>query len=128
MSKEKSKKKEKHEEKTVKVEIKESQLLYEKELVTLQIELLKMQNHIKDTGKKLLLIFEGRDAAGKGAGIQIGQPTTGLRQYRIADWHFRWDAFAHAIGDEPQRRVRRYESAAPTQSRGLRSASEGVEE
>jgi polyphosphate kinase 2 len=70
MSKEKSQKKKKHDEKTIKVEIKESQLLYEKELVTLQIELLKMQNHIKDTGKKLLLIFEGRDAAGKGGMIK----------------------------------------------------------
>ena len=70
MSKEKSQKKKKHEEKTLKVEIKESQLLYEKELATLQIELLKMQNHIKDTGKKLLLIFEGRDAAGKGGMIK----------------------------------------------------------
>ena len=66
----KEKKKKKHEEKTISVEIKESQLLYEKELKILQIELLKMQNHIKDTGKKLLLIFEGRDAAGKGGMIK----------------------------------------------------------
>ena len=62
--------KKKHEEKTVKVEIKESQLIYEEDLKTLQIELLKMQNHIKDTGQKLLILFEGRDAAGKGGLIK----------------------------------------------------------
>ena len=54
----------------VQIDVKESQLIYEKDLQTLQIELLKMQNHIKDTGKKLLLIFEGRDAAGKGGMIK----------------------------------------------------------
>lgn len=67
--KEKKEKKEKKSE-MVTVEMKKSQLVYEEELQTLQIELLKMQNHIKDTGKKLLLIFEGRDAAGKGGTIK----------------------------------------------------------
>ncbi len=43
---------------------------YENELKRLQIELLKMQNYIKDTGKKVLMIFEGRDAAGKGGTIK----------------------------------------------------------
>jgi polyphosphate kinase 2 len=43
---------------------------YEKELQILQIELLKMQNYIKESGEKLLLIFEGRDAAGKGGTIK----------------------------------------------------------
>ena len=66
----KENKKKKHKEKMVKIEIKESQLVYEKDLQTLQIELLKMQNHLKDTGQKLLIIFEGRDAAGKGGLIK----------------------------------------------------------
>jgi len=43
---------------------------YEEELKRLQIELLKMQNYIKETGKKVLMIFEGRDAAGKGGTIK----------------------------------------------------------
>ena len=43
---------------------------YKDELRLLQIELLKMQNHIKDKNLKLLLIFEGRDAAGKGGMIK----------------------------------------------------------
>jgi polyphosphate kinase 2 len=43
---------------------------YEQELKRLQIELLKMQNYIKETGQKVLMIFEGRDAAGKGGTIK----------------------------------------------------------
>jgi len=36
----------------------------------LQIELLKMQGWVKETGQKILIIFEGRDAAGKGGTIK----------------------------------------------------------
>ena len=54
----------------VQVWIKEKTLAYEEELMDLQVELLRMQNDIKKTGKKLLLIFEGRDAAGKGGTIK----------------------------------------------------------
>jgi len=43
---------------------------YEKEKVELQIELLKLQRWIKDTKKRLVIIFEGRDAAGKGSTIK----------------------------------------------------------
>ena len=56
--------------KRVAVWIKEEVLEYEDELKKLQIELLKMQNHIKETGQKVLMIFEGRDAAGKGGTIK----------------------------------------------------------
>ncbi len=56
--------------KRVAVWIKDEVLQYENELKKLQIELLKMQNHIKDTGQKVLMIFEGRDAAGKGGTIK----------------------------------------------------------
>ena len=56
--------------KRVSVWIKEEVLAYEDELKRLQIELLKMQNHIKETGQKVLMIFEGRDAAGKGGTIK----------------------------------------------------------
>lgn len=50
--------------------IKESVLEYEKDLKRLQIELLKLQNHVKEKGIKILMIFEGRDAAGKGGTIK----------------------------------------------------------
>ena len=56
--------------KRVAVWVKDEVLQYEDELKTLQIELLKMQNYIKETGQKVLMIFEGRDAAGKGGTIK----------------------------------------------------------
>ena len=44
--------------------------VYKKHLALLQIELVKMQNWIKHKGLKVLVIFEGRDAAGKGSVIK----------------------------------------------------------
>jgi polyphosphate kinase 2 len=43
---------------------------YETELRLLQIELLKMQKWVKESGNRLVLLFEGRDAAGKGGAIR----------------------------------------------------------
>ena len=43
---------------------------YEKEKLPLQVELLKLQKWVKETGKKIVIIFEGRDAAGKGGTIR----------------------------------------------------------
>jgi polyphosphate kinase 2 len=43
---------------------------YEEELAKLQIELVKLQEWIKDQGLKVVVIFEGRDAAGKGGTIK----------------------------------------------------------
>jgi polyphosphate kinase 2 len=43
---------------------------YEKDLRALQIELVKLQRHIIATGSKLLLLFEGRDGAGKDGTIK----------------------------------------------------------
>ncbi len=45
-------------------------LEYAEELVQLQIELVKLQRWIQNTGKRLAIIFEGRDAAGKGGSIR----------------------------------------------------------
>jgi polyphosphate kinase 2 len=45
-------------------------LKYEEELQKLQIELLKWQKHVIAKEQKVLLIFEGRDAAGKGGTIK----------------------------------------------------------
>lgn len=50
--------------------VKKSILDYESQLKDLQIELLKLQNHVKDQGLRVLMIFEGRDAAGKGGTIK----------------------------------------------------------
>jgi len=65
-----SKKDAKKKSKKVQVWIKKETLEYEKELTKLQIELLKFQNHVKEQGLKVLMIFEGRDAAGKGGTIK----------------------------------------------------------
>ena len=54
----------------VQIWIKKETLAYEKELTRLQVELLKFQNHVKNKGLKILMIFEGRDAAGKGGTIK----------------------------------------------------------
>ncbi|CAD7843861.1 MAG: Polyphosphate kinase 2 (EC 2.7.4.1) [Olavius algarvensis Gamma 3 endosymbiont] len=43
---------------------------YEKEKALLQVELLKVQRWVKATGKKIVILFEGRDAAGKGGAIK----------------------------------------------------------
>ncbi len=43
---------------------------YEKELKRLQVELVKLQFWVKHKGLKVVLIFEGRDAAGKGGTIK----------------------------------------------------------
>ncbi len=56
--------------KKVQIWVREETLEYEKELTKLQIELLKLQNHVKENGLKILMIFEGRDAAGKGGTIK----------------------------------------------------------
>jgi polyphosphate kinase 2 len=43
---------------------------YDREKRLMQIELLKLQNWVKATGERLVVLFEGRDAAGKGGTIK----------------------------------------------------------
>jgi polyphosphate kinase 2 len=43
---------------------------YERDLEALQIELLKAQRHVKAAGERVVIVFEGRDAAGKGGAIK----------------------------------------------------------
>ena len=43
---------------------------YEKHKAELQVELLKVQEWVRETGQKVVIIFEGRDAAGKGGTIK----------------------------------------------------------
>ena len=50
--------------------IKNKHLAYELELKQLQIELMKLQSSVKKKGERILAIFEGRDAAGKGGTIK----------------------------------------------------------
>lgn len=43
---------------------------YERQKYYLQVELLKLQMWVKETGQRLVIVFEGRDAAGKGGAIK----------------------------------------------------------
>jgi polyphosphate kinase 2 len=54
----------------VPVWVKETTLDYERQLHDLQIELMKMQSQVRADGMRLVLLFEGRDAAGKGGTIK----------------------------------------------------------
>lgn len=58
--------------------------LYEKELRKLQIELVKYQEWIKANQLKLVIIFEGRDAAGKGGVIKRITESLNPRNVRVA--------------------------------------------
>jgi polyphosphate kinase 2 len=44
--------------------------VYEKQKFNLQTELLKLQAWVKETGQRVVILFEGRDAAGKGGAIK----------------------------------------------------------
>ena len=72
---------------------------YEEQLGQLQSELLKLQTHVREKGERVLIIFEGRDAAGKGTcigrflehlntrharSIALNKPTDAER----AQWYF----------------------------------------
>ena len=48
----------------------ENTLIYEKELRNLQVELVKLQQWISKNNKRVAVVFEGRDAAGKGGNIR----------------------------------------------------------
>lgn len=73
--------------------------LREEELKPFQAELLKMQQHLEQTKKRMIILFEGRDAAGKGGTIRrvtrymnekhyrvvaLGKPT----EYEKTEWFF----------------------------------------
>jgi polyphosphate kinase 2 len=60
-----------------------STAVYERELRKLQVELVKMQLWIKERGLKVAVIFEGRDAAGKGGTIKRLTETLNPRIVRV---------------------------------------------
>ena len=84
---------------------------YEHELERLQIELLKLQAHVQKTRRRIVILFEGRDAAGKGGciarfmqhlnprharAVALSQPTEAER----GQWYFqRYIAHLPTCGD-----------------------------
>jgi len=84
---------------------------YEKELARLEIELVKQQEFIRDRGLKVVVVFEGRDAAGKGGAIQRITESLNPRAARVvalsaptdrekSQWYFqRYVAHLPAAGE-----------------------------
>jgi polyphosphate kinase 2 len=56
---------------------------YEEEVELLHIELVKMQSWVKESGERVVLIFEGRDAAGKGGSIKTFTENLNPRGARV---------------------------------------------
>lgn len=56
---------------------------YEKHMDALQIELVKMQSWAKETGARVAIVFEGRDAAGKGGTINAFRQNLNPRGARV---------------------------------------------
>jgi polyphosphate kinase 2 len=56
---------------------------YEAELFKLQVELVKLQDWVKATGARIVIIFEGRDAAGKGGIIKRMMERVSPRVFRL---------------------------------------------
>ncbi len=56
---------------------------YEEELCKLQVELCKLQQWVQHTGQKVIIIFEGRDAAGKGGVIKRIMESVSPRVFQV---------------------------------------------
>ena len=56
---------------------------YEKELQGLQVELCHLQDWVKETGARIIILFEGRDAAGKGGTIKAITERVSPRVFRV---------------------------------------------
>src|SRR6516225_3542018 len=57
---------------------------YMKELTKLQVELCRLQDWVKHEGKRIIIVFEGRDAAGKGGMIKAITERVSSRIFRVA--------------------------------------------
>ncbi|MGB6733535.1 MAG: polyphosphate kinase 2, partial [Xanthobacteraceae bacterium] len=56
---------------------------YEKELHKLQVELCRLQDWVKTKGLKVIIVFEGRDTAGKGGTIKAITERVSPRVFRV---------------------------------------------
>ncbi|TBR21969.1 MAG: polyphosphate kinase 2, partial [Reyranella sp.] len=57
--------------------------IYEKELRELQVELCRLQDWIKVSGERVVIVLEGRDAAGKGGAIKALTERVSPRVFRV---------------------------------------------
>ena len=106
-----------------------SEKAYLERMLPLQAELLKAQNWVKETGEKIVVLFEGRDAAGKGGTIKRFMEHLNPRGARIValekpterertQWYFQ-----RYIAHLPVRRRNRASSTAPGTTAPASSAS-----
>lgn len=86
------------------LKIGKKQFIIEKE--PLQVELLKLQEWLKNTGNKIALIFEGRDAAGKGSAIKTITEYLDPKYFEIA-------TFGIPSEEEQKNWFKRYEKKLP---------------
>jgi polyphosphate kinase 2 len=81
------------------------------QLVPYQVELLRLQRHIEKTGERMVLLFEGRDAAGKGGTIRRVTRFMNEKHYRVValgkptkeqrtQWHFQRYVSQFPVGGE----------------------------
>ena len=70
---------------------------YEKELHKLQVELCYLQDWIKESGERVIIVLEGRDAAGKGGTIKAITERVSPRVFRVV-------ALAGAVRPREERR------------------------
>jgi polyphosphate kinase 2 len=93
-----------------KIKPKLGRIQFEKELRVLQLELLKMQEWLKTSNKSIVLLFEGRDAAGKGSTIGV------ITQYLDPKW-YKVSRFGIPTEEEKQNWFQRYEIKLPEKGR-----------
>ena len=77
--------------------------IYKRELYGLQVELLKLQEWLQRTGKTIIIVFEGRDSAGKGSTIKKFVENMNPRGYKVI-------ALGIPSPDERKNWWKRYES------------------
>jgi polyphosphate kinase 2 len=73
-----------HKHSSIPVKEKMSRKEYEKELRKLQVELCRVQDWVKEKGMRVILVFEGRDGAGKGGAIKALTERVSPRVFRVA--------------------------------------------
>ena len=60
--------------------------VYESELAKLQVELCYLQDWVKTTGERIIIVLEGRDAAGKGGAIKVIVGHLDPRHYTVVNY------------------------------------------
>ena len=72
-----------HKNSSTPVKVKMGRKEYEKELRKLQVELCRLQDWVKEEGMRVILVFEGRDGAGKGGTIKAITERVSPRVFRV---------------------------------------------